>query len=290
MQIVWKRLYKQESSRERGTLTQLRNLINRRNVSEAKGKDVKNHVNEIEDFLVLIIECHLIADALNHFAMSGMADSPHSNSFRGDIERLPLIQTKSLFNTELEKIINTYVVPHLLSFDDDSSSHVPRILSEHSYCQTVLWASSCHLTQQSEGTNSSDNPHLSRIQCDHSYYQSVVHRRYLPVTIRRYGTQPPASLAVKKAAEDGVFNYALAVLGNGLLLLELKDAIREGDGLRILRCWKVMLMYFTYAGHRNYQHEAFYTLSLVNAIASPQVASQITCMGSCGEYKRWCWS
>ena len=59
MQIVWKQLYKQESSREGGTLTRLCNLINRRNVSEAKGKDVKNHVNEIEEFLVLINSCYI---------------------------------------------------------------------------------------------------------------------------------------------------------------------------------------------------------------------------------------
>ena len=85
-----------------------------------------------------------------------------------------------------------------------------------------------------------------------------------------------ASQAVKKAAVDGIHDYASMVLADGLLLLEFKDAIREGDGIRILRCWKVFLMYFTYAKHQNYQHEAFYTLSLVNAIASPRVASQLT--------------
>ena len=71
---MWQRLYKQGSSREGGTLNQLRNLINRKNVSEAKGKDVRNNVNEIEDFLVIVIECYVITAALNHFGMSDMSD------------------------------------------------------------------------------------------------------------------------------------------------------------------------------------------------------------------------
>lgn len=40
---------------------------------------------------------------------------------------------------------------------------------------------------------------------------------------------PTVSLSVKKVP-DGVFNYASAILNDGLLLLELRDAIREGVG------------------------------------------------------------
>ena len=92
-------------------------------------------------------------------------------------------------------------------------------------------------------------------------------------------TQAPCPLAtqeVRKALHDGVFDYAAAVLNDRLLLLEFRDAIREGDGERILHCWKVMLLYFRYAGHTNYQKEAFTMLALVNASASPQISSQLT--------------
>ena len=41
-----------------------------------------------------------------------------------------------------------------------------------------------------------------------------------------------------KAAEvDRVQQYASEVLTHGLLLMEFIDAIREGDGDRIIRCW-----------------------------------------------------
>ena len=46
LQVVWSRLYKCTSSQDPGTLFQLRNLINRRNVI----KDVRNDMNATEDF------------------------------------------------------------------------------------------------------------------------------------------------------------------------------------------------------------------------------------------------
>lgn len=60
------------------------------------------------------------------------------------------------------------------------------------------------------------------------------------------------------------FNYASAVLTDGLLLLEFRDAIHEGDGQRIMRCWKFMLLYFFSSGHNKYALEAFNLLANVH--------------------------
>jgi len=74
---------------------------------------------------------------------------------------------------------------------------------------------------------------------------------------------------------DGVLNYTSAVLNDGLLLLEFKDAIREGDGPRILCCWKAFLLYFKFASHHNYAKQAFRTLASLNALATPRTAAQM---------------
>ena len=231
-------------------------------------------MNEIEDFLVLVVECHLIASALHHFGMSDMNDDPNCNGFPGNVSELPLQQRKELFQSEIKTIIKKYIVPQAFLADKDLYSHSARIKLEHSYCKPPPLSQSSYMPNLREDGDLTLNPHIPRIQSDHSYRLSVAptHQRWLPQTLSQYVS---ASQAVKKASVDGVNNYASTVLADGLLLLEFKDAIREGDGLRILRCWKVF-MYFTYARHQNYQYEAFYTLSLVNALASPRVASQIT--------------
>ena len=61
------------------TLLQLWNLIGCRNNGLAT--EVKGHVNEIKDFLELVIRCHLVAAALHFFSMSSTDDHPHSNAF-----------------------------------------------------------------------------------------------------------------------------------------------------------------------------------------------------------------
>lgn len=73
----------------------------------------------------------------------------------------------------------------------------------------------------------------------------------------------------KKAKEkkedkvDHVMAYAREVLSLGLLYMEYCDAIREGDGLRIVQCWKYMLLIFRVTNKRKYAIQAA-TLLLQN--------------------------
>lgn len=67
--------------------------------------------------------------------------------------------------------------------------------------------------------------------------------------------------------------YAKEVLSLGLLLEEFLDAIRKGDGLRILRCWKFLFLIFKCANRKNYALEAFY-LIVQNALLPPRLREQ----------------
>ncbi len=98
IQIMWKRLYTAASSNEGGTLMHLRNVINRRNVGI--GKDVKAHVNEIEDFLVLVITCHLLAATMHFFGMKSLEDTPHNNTFPLEVDHDLHIYPKKALSTE----------------------------------------------------------------------------------------------------------------------------------------------------------------------------------------------
>ena len=62
--------------------------------------------------------------------------------------------------------------------------------------------------------------------------------------------------------------YACNVLSSGLLLMEFKDAVGEGDGNRILRCWKYFLIHFKLEKRTNYSVEAFILLSQYHFLLS----------------------
>ena len=86
---------------------------------------------------------------------------------------------------------------------------------------------------------------------------------------------PHAAASVQETADDGLFNYGCAILNDGLFSLEFRDAIHEGDGGRIFRCWKFVLLYFRHAKRYKYALEAFYFMANITAIASPRLRHQL---------------
>ena len=248
---MWMRLYKGGSSLEGGTLQQIRNLINRRNISAAT--NVSGHVNDVQYFLELVIRCHILAVTMHFFSMKNIDDKPHTSGFPDDVAQLSPKERWKLFLKRLREIVDKYVIPKQFNLSDVS---------------------------EKEKNLQSGNPHGRRVQQEHSYgaYQACPPQgRQLPRSITEVTERSDVSAEkVRKTAVDGVFNYASALLNDGLLFFEFIDAIRQGDGRRILRCWKAMLIYFHHARHYNYAKEAIYLLAAVNATATPHLAAQIT--------------
>ena len=92
-----------------------------------------------------------------------------------------------------------------------------------------------------------DNP-LSQVPEDSCIYSDQERREILLTLIhsiyefarRTYNTEA-------KEIDDQVMEYQMNVLTIGLFYLEYRDAIKEGDGIRILRCWKFTQNILQYA-------------------------------------------
>ena len=120
------------------------------------------------------------------------------------------------------------------------------------------------------------NPHVQRIAAEHSYsagmdQAAVPRKRVLPSWLNTTSDEVYPTPEIVKVSCDGVLNYSCAVLNDGLLIMELRDAIREGDGERIARCWKLMLLYFKSARRYKYSLEAFYITAMREGIVSPRL-------------------
>ena len=250
-QVIWKRLYDSESSMDGGTLHQLRNLINRVNVGK---KAVKNQASEVEDFLELVINCHLLAAVMHFFGMSSTSDTPNRNEFPSEIDSMTPEQMGNILQDRMLKVIDQYVVPH--EFVYTLEDNVPK---------------------QPMASSTIQNPHVASIRHDHSYtiQTQPSRRRYLPAFITGITSAPRSTIEVRRQVKDSVFDYGSAILNDGLLLLEFKDAIREGDGNRILSCWKALLLYFKAYNRTNYSREAFNLISAVYARTSERVSAQL---------------
>ena len=95
------------------------------------------------------------------------------------------------------------------------------------------------------------------------------------LVVDNYVHLPRTSDAATAECNDGVHLYAAELLSLGLLWHGFHDAIREGDGDRILRYWKFLLVVFNSTKHRNYAKEAVNLLLQYNYSLSEREKAQL---------------
>lgn len=89
-------------------------------------------------------------------------------------------------------------------------------------------------------------------------------------------TQPSDPNPPAHPDEDGVRNYALQCIQLGVMLMQLNDTEREGDGDRCIRNWKLLLLYFRARKHgMKYAFEAMRLLTCVKGILTEKIAHRI---------------
>ena len=72
-----------------------------------------------------------------------------------------------------------------------------------------------------------------------------------------------------------MFEYSRQLLSVGMLYIEYADAIREGDGERVHRCWKYLLPMFKSAGRTNYSIEAVTLLNQYEFRLTPRQSAEL---------------
>lgn len=75
--------------------------------------------------------------------------------------------------------------------------------------------------------------------------------------------------------EDNVMAYGKEVMTLGLLYMEYCDSIKEGDGLRIIRCWRYMLLLFKMTNKRKYSIQASTLLLQYHFIFTERMRNQL---------------
>lgn len=78
-----------------------------------------------------------------------------------------------------------------------------------------------------------------------------------------------------KTSGDLVQDYVSKVMTLGLLYEEFVDAVRDGDGLRILIWWRYLFLVFKENGRNSYSTETFTILANHTFLLSPRQSQQL---------------
>lgn len=74
---------------------------------------------------------------------------------------------------------------------------------------------------------------------------------------------------------DHKYEHSVARLGFSFLLLDFLDAVKEGDGERLMRLYTVALLFYKAYGHSSYAYSTFLLTVQMNATLSPQIAHNL---------------
>ena len=88
--------------------------------------------------------------------------------------------------------------------------------------------------------------------------------------------------------EDKIANYSHQVIELGLMLMQLIDTAREGDGERSIRNWKLLTFFFkSRSSHSKYALEGVNFISQVRALLSPRKAHEVIWSQFCSTHAGW---
>ena len=253
MQVIWKRLYRATSGSDHGTLYQLRNLVQRRNVRKEPKKDFNAH----HDFFNVVLTSHILAAAMEIFGMDSLEDEPCEGLIPKGIDKMSKVEKKEVLQYIVGLIVDSYIdINHCLSGDKVSK------IEDDDDCDEM----SKSMSEDDDNAESSKNQ-----EDDNSIEMSTTEDTQTSTS--EDGVKK--SKGKSKGDSDNVKMYAEEVLSLGMIYSEYSDAIREGDGERVMRCWKFLLLIFKAAQRKNYACEAFNLLSQHKFVLSPRLSQQL---------------
>ena len=77
------------------------------------------------------------------------------------------------------------------------------------------------------------------------------------------------------SSDDKVYEYSRQLKSIGYFYKECSDAVREGDGLRVLQCWRYLLPSFKSSGRKNYALEALHMLCQYHYKLTPRQYAEL---------------
>ena len=237
-----------------------RTLINRRDVTN----DPHSNYRADRDFFLLILKSRVIAAAMTVLGLKHKESQPTTFQIPEDISSISKLQALDILHKAASLVVNTF-----LFSKGDVDSMINQVLTTHERQEVIN-----NQTLTAEGRFKYDGKSRSKHEMSH---------QPPPVVPETLFSSPTSSMTAisetsKEMHTDDMFNYNCALLADGLFFLNSLDATSEGDGARIIRQYKYMLLYCKADNQHSakYALECLYQLFLVYALLSPRDSERFT--------------
>eukprot|EP00794_Sanderia_malayensis_P000968 gene968-282_t len=244
LQYGYDKFYNSKAASDKCTMYADRNVINQRNVTS----DVSKRVDACKKFFILEVTARIIAAFLEVLQIKDINEYPSEDFLPHDACDGPPRMKKQFLEQLSSKVVDMYVL---------RQSHFTDILQKQRYQDWL----------KTTNKKTEDGLYLCRqVGCGKTFHADG--KRRLDHEKMHNLHSELTKIKNKADSVDEMFNYQLALLDYGLLTLNFFDAVSEGDGMRVLRCWKYMLPRLRNDGQRSqkYALEALYVFCQIHVL------------------------
>ena len=211
-----------------------------RNAIDARNVTVDPHNNyyAAAEFLDKVNSAYLIVGALDYFGMETVEDQPKKNEYTGQPNDVHA--KKEYINTTIRQFVLEHVV-----------NQVPEL-----------------------STEAPTSNELKCRECGKSYIRPHALRNHEQ---EKHGITPASSSASHSSeGEDRIYNYTHQLLVLLLLRANHNNAIKLGDGQRLLRLYKYFMLFFKVSSCPKYAIAMLHLQAQVNCLLSPRMSYSLT--------------
>ncbi|XP_068719963.1 uncharacterized protein [Montipora capricornis] len=260
LELLFRRFYSGSSSGDHCTLFADRNLINRRNVRE----DPHSAYRPDRDFLILEVKARILAAAFHVLGLKSKDEKPRHYPFPEDLPNWNKLQRLQFFHKAAGMIVDEIVIDEVMVngslqelVSDEERREIQRCLDVNEDGRFPCRFPGCTTSFKYNGKS------RRRHELSHD-----------PPVVIEGVTTTTSSTTTDQASKssDDVFNYNAALLSEGLFFMNVLDAVSEGDGQRIMRQYKyLMLLCKVDDPHSTkYALGSLYQLLLVNGLSQKE--------------------
>lgn len=234
------------------------NVINNCN---AKTPNVLDNFNQCKDYVNLETDALITAAALTYFGMSRLDDKPDS-VIPPDILKSSKEKKRIWLHGHIKNMLSKFVMSDQTSEHEQIREHVAE---SNRPKEPVLYP--CRVCGKQYKYAKARQNHEMRVHPD-AMFQTTEDGQD-EVNIDDSTDEP------KQKAKDDRYQYATLRLCMGILIRNFDDAVKEGDGERLICCWKFAMLIYKVYNHNKYALAALRLQAYIMAMLTPREAESL---------------
>ena len=223
-------------------------------------RDVLGNYNEVKNFFSLHLDAYITTATLEYFGVDSMDQDFVPEGIKG---AAPVVKA-SWLGTKVEDMVNQFIMVEQPAMETKEQVS-PQPSSQN------LQSLACPVCAKPYKYRACLRKHIKQHHGD----QETTGTQSDVTGSMGAKTSVDVSLAAVDDTEDHCYNYGCVTLMYGLLLRDIDDAVSEGDGSRILRLYKFLLLLYKMGKNKNYALAVLKLLCSVNSLLSQKKAHQV---------------